>query len=80
MEEKSEVNRNKIILGEFNCTIHKMDRDGRNKKQIIYRCGSSYALSKLTAGNGLENQERRENPYFSEVTHYDRFFLTQDPG
>ena len=33
MEEKSEVNRNKIILGEFNCTIHKMDRDGRNKTQ-----------------------------------------------
>ena len=56
MEEKSEVNRNKIILGEFNCTIHKMDRDGRNKTQIIYRCGSSYALLKLTAGNGLENQ------------------------
>ena len=29
---------NKIILGDFHCTMDKMDRDGGNKTQRIYRC------------------------------------------
>ena len=31
MENKNEGNENKIILGDFNCTTDKMDRDGENK-------------------------------------------------
>ena len=53
---------NKIILGDFNCTVDKMDRDGENKTQRLYRCCSNYAQSKLTVDNGLENLWRRENP------------------
>ena len=33
MENKNEGNENKIILGDFNCTMDKMDRDGENKTQ-----------------------------------------------
>ena len=36
MENKSEGNENKIILGDFNSTIDKMDRDGGNKTQKLY--------------------------------------------
>ena len=28
---KNEGNENTVILGDFNCTIYKMERDGRNK-------------------------------------------------
>ena len=38
MEYKNEGNENKIILGDFNCTMNKMDRGGENKTQILYRC------------------------------------------
>ena len=38
MEYKNEGNENKIILGDFNCTMNKMDRAGENKTQILYRC------------------------------------------
>ena len=31
MENKCEGNKNKIILGDFNITIDKMDRDGGNE-------------------------------------------------
>ena len=43
-----------------------MDRDGGNKTQRIYRCGSNYALSKLILNNGLEDLWRREDPDSSE--------------
>ena len=33
MENKNEGNKNKMILGDFNCTMDKMDRDGGNKTQ-----------------------------------------------
>ena len=33
MENKSERNENKIILGNLNCTMNKMERDGGNKIQ-----------------------------------------------
>ena len=35
MESKIEGNENKIILGDFNCTINKMDRGGENKRQAL---------------------------------------------
>ena len=35
MENKNEGNENKIILGDFNCTIDKMDRYGGNKIQTL---------------------------------------------
>ena len=44
IESKSEGIENEIILGEFNCTMDKVDRDGGNKAQRIYRCGSNYTL------------------------------------
>ena len=34
----------KIMLGDFNCTMNKMNRDGENKTQTLYRCCSNYAL------------------------------------
>ena len=50
-----------IILGGFNCTMDKMDRDGENKTQKLYSCYSNYALSKLIVDNGLQDLWRREN-------------------
>ena len=50
MENKNGGNENKIILGELNCTMDKMDRCGGNKTQRIYRCCSNYSL---TVDNGL---------------------------
>ena len=44
MENKNEGNENKIILGDFNCTMDKMDRHGGNKTQRLYRCSSNYVL------------------------------------
>ena len=61
MENKRKGNENEQILGELNkiipaefaCTMNKIDRDGGNKTQRIYKCGSNYALSKLFVDNGL---------------------------
>ena len=53
MENKNEGDENKIILGDFNCTMDKMERDGRNKTP--YKCNFNYALSKLIVDNGLED-------------------------
>ena len=35
MENKNEGNENKIILGDFNCTMNKMDRYGGKKTDFI---------------------------------------------
>ena len=40
MENKCQGNENKIILGDFNINMDKMDRDGGNKTQRFYRCHS----------------------------------------
>ena len=53
MEIKNEENENKIILGEFICTMDKMERDGRDK--ALNKCHFNYALSKLIVDNGLED-------------------------
>ena len=79
MQNKNEGNENKIMLGDLNCTMDKIDRDGENKTQRLYRCCSNYALSKLIVDNGLEDLWRRENPDSPEFTCYDRSF-TKDPG
>ena len=47
MENKFQGNENKIIIGDFNCTLDKMERDEGNKTQKRYRCHSNFALSKL---------------------------------
>ena len=75
MENKNEGNENKIILGDFHCTMDKMERDGRNK--TLYRFRFNYALSKLIVDNGLKDLWRRENPDSSEFTRYDRSFGTR---
>ena len=54
MENKCEGNENKIILGDFNITMDKMDRDGGNE---TYRCrskGPGSALIKF-ANNAKTN-------------------------
>ena len=67
------------MLGNFNCTMDKMDRDGENKTQRLYRCFSNYALLKLIVYNGLEDLWRKENTDFPEFTCYNRSF-GKDPG
>ena len=37
MQNKNEGSENKIMLGDLNCTMDKIDRDGENKAQIIYK-------------------------------------------
>ena len=61
MPNKNDGNENKIMLVALNCTMDKIDRICENKTQRLYRCCSSYALSKLTVDNGLEGLWRREN-------------------
>ena len=68
MENKSDRNENKLILGDFSCAMDKMDRDGGNKTQRF----SNYAMSKLMLDNGVEDLWKRENPDSSEFIHYDR--------
>ena len=63
MEKKNIGNENKIILGDFNCTMFKMERDGRNKTQTLFCC-FNYTLSKLIVINGLDDLWRRENPQY----------------
>ena len=70
MENKNERNENKIILGDFNCNMDKMERDCRNK--TLYKYHFNYALSRLIVNHGLEDLWERENPDSSEFTHYNR--------
>ena len=62
MQNKNEGNESKIILGDLNCTMGKLDRDGEKNTQRLYRCYSNYGLSKLIVDNGLEDIWRRKNP------------------
>ena len=68
-----------IILGDFNYTMNKMDKDGENKTQRLYRCCSNYTLSKLIVDNGLDIRWRMGNPDSPEFTRYDKSF-GKDPG
>ena len=77
MEIKTKGNENEIILGDFNFTINKLDRDGGNKWQRIYRFRFNYVLSKLIEKNELEDLRRKENPDSSEFTIYDRISGTR---
>ena len=62
MQNKNEGNEKKIMLGDLNCATDKIDRNGENKTQRLYRCCSYYILSKLIVDNGLQDLWRRENP------------------
>ena len=75
MESKNEGNENKIILGDFNCTMDKMERDGRNR--TLYKCHFNFVLSKLIVYNGLEDLWRREDPDSSEFTSCNRSSRTR---
>ena len=74
MQNKNEGNENKIMLGDLNCTMDKIDRDGENKTQTLYRCCSNYALSKLIVDNVLQDLWRKENPDSPEFICCDRSF------
>ena len=41
MQNKNEGNENKIIIGDLHCTMDKIDRDGENRTQRLYRCCSN---------------------------------------
>ena len=71
VENRNKGNENKIIIGDFNCTMNKMQRLVEIKHRL-YRCCFNYALSKLIVDNGPEDLWRRENSDTSEFTHYDR--------
>ena len=62
------------MLGDLNCAMDKIDGDGENKTQRLYRCCSNYALSKLIVDNGIEDLWRRENSDSPEFICYDRSF------
>ena len=68
MKNKKGGNVNKIWLGDFNYTMDKMDKDGENETQILYRCFSNYFMSKLLLDNELEDLWRRENTLSPELT------------
>ena len=74
MDNKNEGDENKITHWDFTCTIDKIEKDGGNKIQRLYRCRSDYALSKLIMDDRLEDLWRKENPYSSNFTRYDRYF------
>ena len=71
MDDKNEGNENKIILGDFNSTMDKMETDGRNK--TLYKCHFNYFLSKFIVDNGLGDLWRMENPNSSEFNRYNKF-------
>ena len=54
--------------------MNKINRDGENKTQRLYRCCSNYALPKLIMDNRLGDLWRREDPDTPEFTCYDRSF------
>ena len=54
-ENKNEGNENKIIFGDFDYTVSKMERNAENRTKRLYRCCSIYTMSKLIAGNGLQD-------------------------
>ena len=54
MENKNEGNENKIILGDFSCTMDKMERYGGKKTERLYRCCYKYAR---IVDNGLRIYE-----------------------
>ena len=62
------------MLGDLNCTMDKIDRDGENKTERFYRCCSNYALPKLIVDNGIEDLWRRENPDSPKFIFYYRSF------
>ena len=55
MGSKTQRNEKEIVIGEFICTLDKIDRDERNKTQKRYRFRSNFSLSKLIMNNGLED-------------------------
>ena len=44
MRNKNQGNENRIIIGDLNCTMDKIDKDGEHKTQILYRYSSNCAL------------------------------------
>ena len=60
MKNKNEGNENKIILGDFNCTMDKMENDGRNKTlyidvvSIMLCQKSSWIMDKFFWGHRLQ--------------------------
>ena len=71
MQNKNEGNENKLMFGDLNCTMDKIDRDGENKTQRLYMYCSNYALSKLIVDSERVDLWRSENPDSSEFTCHD---------
>ena len=81
IENKNERNENKIILEDSNCTMDKMDRDGK-KIQRLYKKDAIPIMSCLNSRlimNGMEDLWRRVKPSSPEFTSHRRF-IAKDPG
>ena len=50
MQNKNKENKNKVMLGDLNFTMDKIDSEGENKSERLYKCSSNYALSKTHRG------------------------------
>ena len=70
MENKNEGSKNKIMHGDLNCTMDKIDRDGENKTKILYRSApiTPCQNSSWIMGLRIYGQERTQNPLRSPAT------------
>ena len=75
LENKTKGNEHKIILGDFNSTMYKMDMYSGNKTRSIYRCPSNYTLLKLIVYIDRGSMEKGE-PLIELMINP----LLQDPG
>ena len=65
MGNKKEGNENIIILGDFNYTMDKMERDDGIKTQRLYNWNTIMSCENRIVDNGLDDLWRRENPHSS---------------
>ena len=70
LENSLDTNENLIILGDFNVTMHSIDRNS-NSINYKYKCHSAKTLSSLVADLGLEDSWRIANPSEREYTRLD---------
>ena len=80
MENKNKGNEKKVLLGHFNCTTDKMNRDSGNGTQRIYRCRFSYTLSKFIVHDGLKDLDWEGRTQIPLGSHIMIDPLAQDQG
>ena len=71
MENANKENKNKIILGDFDCIMDKTDSYGGNKTQRIHTCCFNFTLSKLIIldnGSRIYEEWKTQIPLSSPTT------------